>query len=69
MSGGIIDGTPASEDNLVNPVSAALHEPVDSKAMRKFGGDMVIYAALQVLEVGTATLRWFYNSRSLVKLP
>ena len=42
---------------------------VDSKAMRKFDSDMILYAAVEVAEVGTATLQVQFDSRVLVKLP
>ena len=42
---------------------------VDSKAMRKFPGEMAIYAALQMVEAGTATGQLFFDSRALFKLP
>ncbi len=47
---------------------AFLRLEVDSKAMRKFDPDKRIYAALEVVEVGTATMQTSFNSRSLVKL-
>ncbi len=42
---------------------------VDTKAMRKFPAEMSIYAALEVVEIGTATLNVFFDSRALGKLP
>jgi len=49
--------------------SQALRLEVDSKAMRKLPENMVIFCALQVLEVGVSTMAWHFNSRSLFKLP
>jgi len=69
ISGGIIDGTAASEDSLVNPVSASLRLEVDSKAMRKVGINETIFAVLDLVEIGTAALKVFFNSRMLFKLP
>ena len=42
--------------------------PVDSKAMRKFDSDRILYAAIDVAETGTAGLEVFMDSRVLVKL-
>ena len=42
---------------------------VDTKAMRKFPGEMALYAALQMVEAGTATGQLFFDSRTLFKLP
>ena len=38
---------------------------VDSKAMRKFDANIVMYAALQVVETGTAVMKVFFDSRIL----
>ena len=40
---------------------------VDSKAMRKFNADESIYGAIEVIEVGTATMQFAFCSRMLVK--
>ena len=42
---------------------------IDSKAMRKFRSDETIFGCLEVVEAGTATMRWHLNSRMLLKLP
>ena len=42
---------------------------IDSKAMRKLGTDETFYAAMEVIEVGTATMSLFLNTRMLSKLP
>ena len=42
---------------------------IDSKAMRKMDTDKVIYAALEVTEVGTANVSCHHDSRMLFKLP
>ena len=42
---------------------------IDSKAMRKFPTEMAIYAAIEVIEQGAATLNVTLNSRLLAKLP
>ena len=48
---------------------AAQHIVVDSKAMRKFNDDMVIYAIIEVDEQGAAGMDVSFNSRMLTKLP
>ena len=40
---------------------------VDSKAMRKFDPFENLYAAIEVVEIGTATLHAFFDSRILVQ--
>ncbi len=42
---------------------------VDTKAMRKFPADTRLYAAVQVVEVGTASAQFSFDSRALMKLP
>ena len=41
---------------------------VDSKAMRKFGLNEVIFASMQVTEIGASQVEVFFDSRVLVKL-
>jgi len=41
---------------------------VDSKAMRKFGGQEVLFAAIEVVEIGVAQLNVFFDSRMLFLL-
>ena len=70
FSGGPIAAATAAQEALqINSTSAALHVEVDSKAMRKLTEQMTIYAALEVVELGTCTMEWAFNSRSLFKLP
>jgi len=40
---------------------------IDSKAMRKVSDEMVIYAAVDVVEIGTAVASIFLDSRMLIK--
>ena len=42
---------------------------VDSKAMRKVGVNEVIFASVQAIELSTATMSLFFESRCLFKLP
>ena len=47
----------------------ALRLEVDSKAMRKLKTEDVLFAVIQVVEEGTAAMRFIMRSRVLVKLP
>ena len=58
------DGT---EANFFGPSFARIE--VDSKAMRMAGVDKVFYAAIEVVEVGSAVMDVSFNSRFLNKLP
>ncbi len=42
---------------------------IDTRAMRKFPTDLAIYAAVEVVENGTAVMELWHDSRSLFKLP
>ncbi len=42
-------------------------EMIDSKAMRKFDGDEIFFAAIEVVEIGAANLNVFLDSRILVQ--
>ncbi len=53
----------------LNAVADMLRIPIDSKAMRKVSADESMYAAIEVEEVGTSTLRWHLDSRILIALP
>jgi len=49
--------------------NTALRVAIDSKAMRKLPADDVLYAAIEIeVEEGTAVVRAFLNSRTLLKL-
>ncbi len=41
---------------------------IDSKAMRKFATDQALYAAFEVVEIGTSGIDLFLQTRTLVKL-
>jgi len=49
------------------PVEAMRFE-IDSKAMRKFGENVVVYGAIEIVEVGTAVMDITFDSRMLIKL-
>ena len=49
--------------------NGAFDYEVDTKAMRKFPSEMAIYAAIEMVIDGTATLSIFFDSRSLIMLP
>jgi len=59
----------ATEADGSNAVSNFLRIEIDSKAMRKFVDGMTIFGALEVIEVGTAVMDVFFDSRMLFKLP
>ena len=65
----IVVGAGADDGESINAVSAGLRIEVDSKAMRKLNEETVVYAAIQVTEQGTATMRSHFNSRTLMFLP
>ena len=68
--GPIATANVSTEVTGIAGVSAALRFEVDSKAMRKIEDpSWGIYAALDTVKVGTADMRWSFNSRILVKLP
>ena len=69
LTGGKMDGSVSVDRNNTNATAAALRVEVDSKAMRKLTVDDVIFAAIQVIETGTATMQWMFNSRQLLKHP
>jgi len=63
-----LSGAAAVDRTALSPATAVFRFTVDSKAMRKLTVQDTIFAALEVVERGTATLRWHFNSRSLFKL-
>ncbi len=67
LSGGIINQGVSADEDIINSTSSAVRIEIDSKAMRKISLDEVFYAALEVVEIGTAKLDWSLNTRQLVK--
>ena len=65
--GPIAVATAAQEVLQVNNVAAAVRIEVDSKAMRKWDVNEAFFAAIEVVEVGAATMNWAFNCRFLVK--
>jgi len=57
----------AEGEDSINAVSAAQRIEVDSKAMRKMDDNVLLFAAIDVTEVGTATLNVAFDSRALFK--
>ncbi len=47
--------------------AAHLRIEMDSKAMRKFGPDSALYCAFDLVEIGTASVDVFFDSRILVQ--
>ena len=68
-AGPIAAATAAQEALQVNSRPVAVHIEVDSKAMRKVRENDAVYAAIEVIELGTGTMEWSFNSRTLFKLP
>ena len=70
LSAGAISAAGASlSGGQSDDVKAALRVEVDSKAMRKIPVGMTMAVVVQVTEIGSATARWHFNSRTLSKLP
>ena len=65
----ILGGAVTDEAGQVHPVTAGQRIEVDSKAMRKIGVEEIVFAAIEVAEIGTAVMSVAFNSRLLVKLP
>ena len=61
--------SPVSADTGLESPSASQRIVVDGKAMRKITEGQVVFAAIEVVELGTATMEAHFNSRMLVKLP
>ena len=59
---GVHGGVAAASEN-----AGHIELVIDSKAMRKVSGDMVVFAALEVVESGTAVMNISLNSRMLLK--
>ena len=55
-------------DGVNGGPAAAVRLEVDSKAMRKFAEDQVIFGAIEVVEQGTSTMRILAETRLLYKL-
>ncbi len=53
--------------SLLDGIAIQPRFEIDSKAMRKFGFDDVVYAAIQVAEVGTATMNATLVTRVLLQ--
>jgi len=68
LAPGIIDGGTLVDRDLMNIHAAYQSFDIDSKAMRKLAVGDSIYACMEVVEIGTATLQWSLDSRVLVKL-
>ena len=60
---------PAGGETWADGVSSALRMDVDTKAMRHFDSDRILYAAVEIgAENGTVGLAVYFDSRVLVKL-
>ena len=68
-SPGSLTGGAITDIDANTPIVASIRLEVDSKAMRKIDIQEVAYAAIEVVEVGTATMESSFNSRLLAMLP
>jgi len=68
-AGPIVDAAVSLQSDAVHNVGAAFRFEVDSKAMRKLTIGQTMYACIEMVITGTAVMRWFFNCRTLVKLP
>ena len=61
-------GVHAMSATPADAAAAAIEFEVDSKAMRKMEtAEVTMFAAIEVVEIGTATMDVFFDSRALVK--
>jgi len=63
-----VHGVTAGEADGINAGIATTGFEVDTKAMRKWGSNEVLFASVQVVEAGTATINMFFDTRILLKL-
>ena len=68
-SNSIIGTGAASQDSIANSTTAAMRVDIDVRAMRKLVVEDVIYAAVEVTELGSAIMQLGFNSRALALLP
>ena len=64
-----VAGGASAEHDMTLPVTAALRIDVDVKAQRKLVPEDVIYAVVDVAEIGVAVLQVYFRSRALALLP
>ncbi len=64
-----VSGVTATIADGVNAQSVEHFMEIDSKAMRKFEAGMAMYAAVEVVEIGAASMFVWHDSRMLFKLP
>ena len=67
-SSGAVLAITGTEADGANALVIDHKEVIDSKAMRKFGEDMALYAAFEAAETGTGNLQIHHDSRMLFKL-
>ena len=68
LAGPIIGTTANNAIGNITGLSGAIRTVIDVKAMRKLDASDVIYAAVEVVEKGTANMEVYFNSRALGKL-
>ena len=62
-----LHGSEAAGSTAIGGIESVDFE-VDTKAMRKVSDEMTVFAALEVVELGTASLGVYFDSRMLLKL-
>ena len=66
-SGPIAAGTSQDQDAMLS-TTASVRLEVDSKAMRKMDEEVILVSVCEVVELGTASMSLFFDSRLLLKL-
>ena len=66
---GRVQAITGTEADGANAFGIVFDFEIDSKAMRRFPGESALYAAIEQVETGTATMEVSHDSRLLVKLP
>ena len=62
-----VHGSLAAGSTAVGVANSGVDIEVDSKAMRKVSDEMVVFAAAEVVEAGTAAMTIHFDSRMLLK--
>jgi len=59
---------PVASSTDIAPAVTSQRVSIDTKAMRKLPDEMIVYAALELVESGTATASLAFDTRMLIKL-
>ena len=63
-----VHGSLAAGSTSVGVVNSGVDIEVDTKAMRKVSDEMTVFAAVEVVEIGAASMNMFFDIRLLLKL-